>query len=171
MEPNGGEDQKASLEKKANEFMQLSLDESEALMRIVIPVQRPGESTFYENFALRGIRVDRVEPGLIVCTFKVPPRLTDRAGNLANGAIANLVDVVGSYVTYTGGLIRNVSVDISISYMSTAKLDDEVEITSKRLGQKGGYTGIMVLLRNKATGSIIAEGRHSMFRLHTAPKL
>ncbi|XP_024198417.1 acyl-coenzyme A thioesterase 13 isoform X5 [Rosa chinensis] len=165
MEPNGGEDQKASLEKKANEFMQLSLDESEALMRIVIPVQRPGESTFYENFALRGIRVDRVEPGLIVCTFK------DRAGNLANGAIANLVDVVGSYVTYTGGLIRNVSVDISISYMSTAKLDDEVEITSKRLGQKGGYTGIMVLLRNKATGSIIAEGRHSMFRLHTAPKL
>ncbi|XP_062015212.1 uncharacterized protein LOC133731808 isoform X2 [Rosa rugosa] len=165
MERNGGEDQKASLEKKANECMQLSLDESEALLRIVIPAQRPGESTFYENFALRGIRVDQVEPGLIVCTFK------DRAGNLANGAIANLVDVVGSYVTYTGGLIRNVSVDISISHMSTAKLDDEVEITSKRLGQKGGYTGIMVLLRNKATGNIIAEGRHSMFRLHTAPKL
>lgn len=76
MEPNGGEDQKASLEKKANECMQLSLDESEALLRIVVPAQRPGESTFYENFALRGIRVDRVEPGLIVCTFKVPPRLT-----------------------------------------------------------------------------------------------
>ncbi|XP_040375523.1 uncharacterized protein LOC112201739 isoform X1 [Rosa chinensis] len=211
MEPNGGEDQKASLEKKANEFMQLSLDESEALMRIVIPVQRPGESTFYENFALRGIRVDRVEPGLIVCTFKVPPRLTDRAGNLANGAIANLVDVVGSYVTYTGGLIRNVSVDISISYMSTAKLDDragnlaqgaianlvdvvgasvayihglpmnvsvdisvsymskaklddELEITSQRLGRRGGYSGAIVILRNKATGEVVAEGRHSMFR-------
>ncbi|XP_050369427.1 uncharacterized protein LOC126787610 [Argentina anserina] len=171
MKPNGGEDQTATMETKANECVEVSLDESQAVLRIVIPSHRPGEASFYENFALRGIRVDRVEPGLVVCTFKVPPRLTDRAGNFANGAIANLVDVVGSFVTYTGGLLRNVSADISISYMSTAKLDDEVEITSKRLGQKGGYTGISVLLRNKATGDIIAEGRHSMFRLHAAPKL
>ncbi|XP_004294282.1 PREDICTED: acyl-coenzyme A thioesterase 13-like isoform X1 [Fragaria vesca subsp. vesca] len=159
------------MEKKENECVELSLPESDTVLRIVIPPQRPGEASFYENFAIRGIRVDQAEPGLVVCTFKVPPRLTDRAGNLSNGAIANLVDIVGSYVTYTGGLIRNVSADISISYMSTAKLDDEVEITSKRLGQKGGYTGILVLLRNKATGDVIAEGRHSMFCLDSASKL
>nr|XP_011460918.1 PREDICTED: acyl-coenzyme A thioesterase 13-like isoform X2 [Fragaria vesca subsp. vesca] len=153
------------MEKKENECVELSLPESDTVLRIVIPPQRPGEASFYENFAIRGIRVDQAEPGLVVCTFK------DRAGNLSNGAIANLVDIVGSYVTYTGGLIRNVSADISISYMSTAKLDDEVEITSKRLGQKGGYTGILVLLRNKATGDVIAEGRHSMFCLDSASKL
>ncbi|KAL6195481.1 hypothetical protein ACLB2K_031100 [Fragaria x ananassa] len=171
MEPDGGEDQKASMEKRANECVELSLPESDTVLLIVIPPQIPGEASFYENFAVKGIRVDRPEPGLVVCTFKVPPRLTDRAGILANGAIANLVDIVGSYVTYTGGLMRNVSADISISYMSTAKLDDEVEITSKRLVQKGGYTGILVLLRNKATGDVIPEGRHSMFCLDSASKL
>lgn len=47
----------------------------------------------------------------------------DRDGNLANGAIANLVDMVGSCVVYVTGLPMNVTVDISISYLSTAKLN------------------------------------------------
>lgn len=49
--------------------------------------------------------------------------LQDRAGHLSQGAIANLVDVVGASVGYINGLPMNVSVDISISYMSKAKLD------------------------------------------------
>lgn len=43
---------------------------------------------------------------------------------------------------------------------------DELEITSKVLGQKGGYSGTIVLLRNKATGAVVAEGRHSLFGQH-----
>ncbi|KAM5583357.1 acyl-coenzyme A thioesterase 13 [Rosa sericea] len=156
------------MEKKVKEFLELSQDESEAVPRIVVPPQRPGTSSLYEDFALRGIRV---EPGLVVCTLKVPPRLTDRAGNLAKGAIANIVDMVGGYVIYVEGLPMYVLVDISISYISTAKLDDELEITSKRLGQRGAYYGAVVLLGNKATGEIIAEGRHSMFRPRFTPKL
>ncbi|XP_062015438.1 uncharacterized protein LOC133731997 [Rosa rugosa] len=139
------------MESKVKEFLELSQDESEAVSRIVVPPQRPGTASLYEDFALRSIRVDRVEPGLVVCTLKVPPRLTDRDGNLAKGAIANVVDMVGGYVTYVEGLPMYVSVDISISYISTAKLDDELEITSKRLGQRGAYYGAIVLLRNKAT--------------------
>ncbi|XP_024159680.1 acyl-coenzyme A thioesterase 13 isoform X2 [Rosa chinensis] len=153
------------MEKKVKEFLELSQDESEAVSRIVVPPQRPGTASLYEDFALRSIRVDRVEPGLVVCTLK------DRAGNLAKGAIANVVDMVGGYVTYVEGLPMYVSVDISISYISTAKLDDELEITSKRLGQRGAYYGAIVLLRNKATGEIIAEGRHSMFRPRSTHKL
>ncbi|KAL4298018.1 hypothetical protein GQ457_12G028230 [Hibiscus cannabinus] len=56
-----------------------------------------------------------------------------------------------------------VSVDMSISFLGTAKLDDELEISSKVLGQKGSYCGTLVLIRNKATGELIAEGRHSLF--------
>ena len=47
----------------------------------------------------------------------------NRDGNLANGAIANLVDIVGSSVVYVNGLSMNVSVEMSISYLSTAKLN------------------------------------------------
>ncbi|PON42766.1 Thioesterase domain containing protein [Parasponia andersonii] len=155
---------------KVKQFLEPNQEESEIVSRILaIPSHRPGvDASFYEDFALRGIRVDRVERGLVVCTFKVPPRLTDRNGRLASGAIANMVDVVGASVVYAEGLPMNVSVDMSISFLSTAKVNDELEITSRVLGQKGGYSGTSVLLRNKATGELIAEGRHSLFGKHAS---
>ncbi|XP_070674311.1 uncharacterized protein [Malus domestica] len=156
----------------AKKSVELTEDELEAFSRLVLPEPQTGEC-IYNHFAITGIRVDRVEPGFVACTLKVPPRLTDRAGNLANGAIANLVDLVGASVHFRG-LPMNVSVDISISYLSKAKLgqlivlglqlQDELEITSKSLGQRGRYSGVSILMRNKATGEMIAEGRHSLFR-------
>ncbi|CAK9164247.1 unnamed protein product [Ilex paraguariensis] len=149
---------------KAKEFLRVSDEQSNLVSRLSIPPPREGvSSSFYEDFALRGIRVDRVQPGLVSCSFKVPPRLTDRKGKLSAGAIANLVDEVGSAVIHVEGLPMKVSVDMSISYLSTANLNDELEITSKVLGQKGGYSGTIVLLRNKTTGELVAEGRHSLF--------
>lgn len=49
--------------------------------------------------------------------------LQDRNGNLASGAIASLVDDIGAVVIYREGLPMNVSVTMSISYVSTAKVD------------------------------------------------
>ncbi|KAH9661775.1 4HBT domain-containing protein [Citrus sinensis] len=144
---------------KARQCLELNQEESDSVARLAIHSYRVGatEFSFYEDFALRGIRVDRVEPGLVSCTFK------DRNGNLANGAIANLVDEVGGAVVYVEGLPMKVSVDMSISFVSTAKVNDELEITGRVLGQRGGYSGTIVLMRNKATGEVIAEGRHSLF--------
>ncbi|XP_068310469.1 uncharacterized protein [Pyrus communis] len=152
---------------KAKKCLELNSDESETVSRVAIPALQIGKSSFYEAFALRGILVERVEPGVVLCSFK------DRDGKLANGAIANLVDIVGASVAYIPGLPMNVSVDISVSYVSTAKLHDELEITSRVLGRTGGYCGTMVIFRNKATGEIIAEGRHSLFRSNAGrvPKL
>ncbi|CAL1402212.1 unnamed protein product [Linum trigynum] len=149
---------------KAKQFLESSEDEANRVSRLVIHPHRVGhECSFYEDFALRGIRVDRVDPGLVSCTFTVPPRLTDKSGKLATGAIANLVDEVGGAVVHVEGLPMNVSVDMSISFLSTAKLHDELEITSKVLGRKGGYAGTVVLVKNKLSGELIAEGRHSLF--------
>ncbi|KAJ6817913.1 uncharacterized protein M6B38_409810 [Iris pallida] len=125
---------------------------------------RPGDAgSFYEGFALRGIQVDQIRPGSLTCTFKVPPRLTDRNGNLSVGAIANLVDEVGGAATSTEGTHMKVSVDMSISYMSDAKTDDELEISSKVLGNKGGFSGTHVIIKNRKNGEIVAEGRHTLF--------
>lgn len=49
--------------------------------------------------------------------------MQDRAGNLAAGAIANLIDIVGNALIYGVGRPMNVSVTMSISYLSNAKLD------------------------------------------------
>ncbi|EOY33805.1 Thioesterase domain - like 9 [Theobroma cacao] len=149
---------------KVKEFLELDKEGAECVSRLTIHPHRAGsECSFYEDFALRGIRVDRVESGFVSCRFKVPPRLTDKSGNLATGAIANLVDEVGWAVVHIEGLPMEVSVDMSISFLGTAKLNDELEITSKVLGRRGGYSGTIVLVRNKETGELIAEGRHSLF--------
>ncbi|XP_010510436.1 PREDICTED: uncharacterized protein LOC104786686 [Camelina sativa] len=154
------------MEKKIVEYLQLS-DEVEEdggeaqRLELEEEFSREGRS-FYEVFSLRGIRVNRVDPGFISCSFKVPLRLTDRDGNLANGAIANLVDEVGGALVQIQGLPFCVSVDMSIAFLSTAKLG-ELEITSRLLGVRGGYTGTLVVVRNNETGEIIAEGRHSLF--------
>ena len=54
--------------------------------------------------------------------------LQDRTGKLANGAIANLVDEVGGAVIHVEGLPMNVSVDMSISFLSTARVDVSLSI-------------------------------------------
>ncbi|XP_027333473.1 acyl-coenzyme A thioesterase 13 [Abrus precatorius] len=157
---------------KVREMVQprLNEQESDAISRLnTVPSLRPGDdSTFYEHFILTGIRVDQVKPGSITCSFKVPSRLADKSGKLATGAIANLVDEVGGAVIHEEGLPFNVSVDMSISFLSTARVGDELEITSRLLGRKGGYSGTIVLLKNKATGELIAEGRHSLFGRHNS---
>ncbi|XP_057953240.1 uncharacterized protein LOC131147722 [Malania oleifera] len=149
---------------KAKAFLELTDEQSHSVSRLAFRPHRVHiDSSFYEDFAIKGLRVDRVEPGLIACSFKVPPRLVDSNGNLSSGAIANLVDEVGAAVIHGEGQPMDVSVDMSISYISTAKLNDELEITSRLLGRKGFYSGTIVLLKNIATGEVVAEGRHSLF--------
>ncbi|KAJ6309921.1 hypothetical protein OIU76_014795 [Salix suchowensis] len=152
---------------KAREFLNLSNEESESVSSIKFHPHRQWiERSFYEDFSIRGIKVDRIEPGFISTTFKVPPRLADRNGKLATGAIANLVDEGGALVAQAEGVSILVSVDMSISFLSTANVNDELEITARILGRKGSYAGTIVLVKNKATGELIAEGRHSLFGKH-----
>lgn len=48
--------------------------------------------------------------------------IQDRNGNLATGAIANLVDEIGYSVVHVDGLPVSMSVNMSISYLSIAKV-------------------------------------------------
>ncbi|KAL9235351.1 hypothetical protein vseg_010114 [Gypsophila vaccaria] len=149
---------------KVKQLLQLNGQESDDVSRIAVNphVFQVGPS-FYEDFALRGIRVDRVEPGSIFCTFTVPPRLIDNDGKLAEGAIANLIDIVGNALIYRLNKPMNVSVNMCISYLSSAKLHDELEVTSRLLGKIGSVSGTSIIIKNKASGDIVAEGRHSLF--------
>ncbi|KAJ4807584.1 Acyl-coenzyme A thioesterase 13 [Rhynchospora pubera] len=149
---------------RAREALRVGDHLDEAVERLPVRAHRAGEeASFYEGFALRGIRVQRIQRGFLCCSFTVPPRLTDVKGQMASGAIANLVDELGAAALTSQGHHIKVSVDMNIAFLSPAKLGDELEILSRVLGHKGGYSGTHVLLRNKTTGQVIAEGRHSMF--------
>ncbi|KAL3829103.1 hypothetical protein ACJIZ3_017905 [Penstemon smallii] len=210
---------------KAREFLEkiATSEESALISRLTFPPHKPHhESSFYEFLTVRGVRVDRVQPGSVFCSFKVPPRLTDANGNLATGAIASLVDAIGAAVVHEDGRPMDVSVNIlaverkkkrrnasnqepwrstkqkekivqrkiikdlfertaimEIQYLLIINivgnftpgffdLQDELEIISTCLGKRGGYAGTNVLIRNKTTGDVVAEGRHSLFSKPTS---
>ncbi|KAL1545042.1 acyl-coenzyme A thioesterase 13-like [Salvia divinorum] len=151
---------------KAREFLEkyTTGEAADEVSRLSLPPHRPlDESSFYECFGGRGVRLDLLHSDFITCSFRVPPRLLGGDGNLTMGAISTLVDLLGAAVAYQGDDSWNVSADMSISYISPAKLDDELEILARCLGRRGGYSGTHVLIRNKITGAVVAEGRHSLF--------
>lgn len=119
--------------------------------------------SFYESFTIHGLHIQKLEPGHVLCRWKVPARLTDASGSLQPGAIANIVDDVGAAASLSDGQPEKVSVDMNISYLSNAKVNDEIEINARVLGHKGGFSMTQVELRNKSTGKLVAEGRHSLY--------
>ncbi|KAE8729659.1 Detected protein of unknown function [Hibiscus syriacus] len=103
------------------------------------------ERSFYNEFFLSGLRVDRVKLGFVSCTFKVPPRLILSYYNPTGLSSFTLVNLFVREFGYTA--FNTIG----------GHLQDELEITLNALGQRGGYDGTIVLVRNKATGELIAE--------------
>ncbi|XP_073273971.1 uncharacterized protein [Primulina huaijiensis] len=151
------------MEEKVEEFLRRKADGEGA--DLTFPPHRPHhESSFFEYFILRGVKFHSLQHDSFSCSFQVPPRLTDENGNLAVGAISALVDEIGAAAIHREGLAMDVSVDMSISYLSPAKVNDELDIVSRFLGNRGSYYGTIVVIRNKLTGEVVAEGRHSLYR-------
>ena len=64
---------------KAKNKLEFSKEEAEVISKLAVNPHRPNlDRSFYEDFSLRGIRVDRVDTEILLCSFKVPPRLTVR---------------------------------------------------------------------------------------------
>ncbi|CAN0865114.1 Acyl-coenzyme A thioesterase 13 [Linum grandiflorum] len=119
---------------------------------------------FFERFIMQGLHVDLVETGRVICSMKVPPRLLNGGNFLHGGATATLVDLVGSAVIFTVGAPQTgVSVEINVSYLDAAYVDEEIEIEAKilRVGKAVGV--VSVELRKKKTGKLIAQGRHTKY--------
>ncbi|KAL1823015.1 hypothetical protein DCAR_0310862 [Daucus carota subsp. sativus] len=128
---------------------------------------------FFEPFIVQGIKVDLVEPGRVICSMTVPPRLLNTANSLHGGATAALVDILGSAAIYTTKLASpgsGVSVEISVSYVDAAYAGEEIEIESKVLRVGKAIAVVTVELRKKKTGKVIAHGRHTKY-LAVASKL
>lgn len=103
-------------------------------------------------------------PGKVVCEMKVEEEHTNRGGTLHGGLTATLVDVVSTAaLMYTEKGSPGVSVDMNITYMSAAKIGEEILITAEILKQGRTLAFASVDLTNKATGKLIAQGRHTKF--------
>ncbi|PPR91462.1 hypothetical protein GOBAR_AA29225 [Gossypium barbadense] len=99
-----------------------------------------------ESRSLAGLQVIEARTGFLRCNF------IDINGNWHVGAIATIIDNVGGAAIYSTGHYLKVTVNFNITYYSTAKIQDEVEIEAKVKGNKGKLTSIAVEVRNKSNG-------------------
>ncbi|KAL0797335.1 hypothetical protein Bca101_052509 [Brassica carinata] len=111
---------------------------------------------FIERFVLKGIKVDLIEPGRIVCSMKVQPHLLNAGKFVHGGAMATVVDLIGTAAIYTdvdSDQSEGVSVEINVSYLDAAFLDEEIEIESRALRVGKAVAVASVELRRKKNGT------------------
>ncbi|NWH77805.1 ACO13 thioesterase, partial [Piaya cayana] len=113
---------------------------------------------------LRKMKLLSATPGKVVCEMKVEEEHTNRNGTLHGGLTATLVDVVSTAaLLYTERGLPGVSVDMNITYTTAAKIGEDVLITAQILKQGRNIAFATVDLTNKATGKLIAQGRHTKY--------
>lgn len=101
-------------------------------------------------------------PGKVVCEMQVAEEHTNRGGTLHGGLTATLVDVISTVAIMNSERgAPGVSVDMNITYMNAAKIGEDVLITAQVLKQGKTLAFATVDLTSKATGKIIAQGRHT----------
>ncbi|OMO54052.1 Thioesterase superfamily [Corchorus capsularis] len=115
-----------------------------------------------EAIAMEGLQILHSQKGFIRCNFVVPSRASDADGNWHVGAMATLIDDVGAAAIYS--LVDHVkaSLDFSISFYSTAKIQEEVEIEAKVEANKGKLSHVLVEVRRKQNRELIALGKQWM---------
>ncbi|CAL0327730.1 unnamed protein product [Lupinus luteus] len=126
---------------------------------------------FLEPLIMNSLIIDHIEHGRVVCSMKIPSRLLNSGNTLHGGATATLVDVVGSAAIVSVGRSPSstgVSVEINVTYLDAAYVDEEIEIEAKALRVGKAVAVISVEFRKKKTGKVFAQGRHTKYLAPTS---
>ncbi|RHN70037.1 putative acyl-CoA hydrolase [Medicago truncatula] len=104
---------------------------------------------FLEHLTLRGLRLDRIEPGRVVFSMNIPPRL------LVLGAAA----IPAAGFPWNSG----VSIEINISCFDATYVNEEIEIDARVLRIGKAVAVVSVEFKKKKTGQVFAQGRHTKY--------
>ncbi|KAL5729162.1 hypothetical protein ACHQM5_002150 [Ranunculus cassubicifolius] len=116
-----------------------------------------------EHRSLQGLKVLIAQKGYIQCSFVAHKLVSDHDGNWHPGAMATLIDDVGAAAIGSSvGRIR-LSVNFDISYFSMVKIKEEVVIDAKIVSNKGKLSSVLVEIRKKDSGEIVARGKQWMY--------
>nr|XP_043637453.1 uncharacterized protein LOC122608412 [Erigeron canadensis] len=115
-----------------------------------------------DGLALEGMNIYIVEQGFIKCSLVIPNHLSDVDGNWKAGAMSVLIDDItaGAVFSITGGHLA--TVDFTMSFYSTAKVNEEVEIEASVVGETGNLFSVVTDIRKKGTGEKVVVGKQWM---------
>ncbi|KAG4183007.1 hypothetical protein ERO13_A09G081901v2 [Gossypium hirsutum] len=111
-----------------------------------------------ETRVLQGLRIILVEKEFMQFDFVVPNVVSDVDGNWHVGALASLLDLIGTITTFWYADCVSAVVDFNSSYYSTVKIQEHVEIESRVMADKGKLMHVVVQVRKKGNGEVIAVG-------------
>ncbi|KAF6164440.1 hypothetical protein GIB67_025266, partial [Kingdonia uniflora] len=147
---------------KATKMEDESAEYSESAIKWLQDVTRAHASSGIEALTLGGLDIVKAQKGLIKCNFVVRENIADKTGNWHPGAMATLIDCVGAAAIMTSVGYIKVSVNFNVSYFSTAKIGEAVEIEAKILGHRNKLSSVIVEIRRKENGDVIAIGKQWM---------
>ncbi|XP_010542241.1 PREDICTED: uncharacterized protein LOC104815522 isoform X2 [Tarenaya hassleriana] len=112
----------------------------------------------YEMYSinLEGIEVVHAETGLLRCLLAVPISTCDGDGKWHVGAMTTAMEVVGSVAVLTLGSQYCKTLELTISYYSSAKSQERVEIEAKIVGTNGNLRSVEVKTTRHGTHELIA---------------
>ncbi|KAH7547261.1 uncharacterized protein LOC107405021 [Ziziphus jujuba] len=125
-------------------------------------VSKGVDGTKLEALAVEGLRVVHAQKGLLRCRFLISNAVSDQRGNWYVGAITTLMDDLAAFATYSSTGLVNATVSLNISYYSTAKIQEEVDIEAKVVAEMGKLTSVVVEVKRTDNGKLIALGRQWM---------
>lgn len=111
---------------------------------------------------IKGLHVEKVEKGQVICRLEVTPNFLNSYGTLHGGAISVLTDIVGTMALLTENPLKpGVSIELSVSFMNAAKEKDMLQIVGKALkvGKTIGFTQVDFL--RPSDGKLIASAKHT----------
>ncbi|KAG5008721.1 hypothetical protein JHK87_017236 [Glycine soja] len=103
------------------------------------------DGTYGQEFTstTRVIRLVKAHKGFILCDLIIHSGLLDENGNWHVSAIATLVDIIASFT----------------SYSVTSCLQEEVEVEAKVIRKKDELISVIVEVRKKHNGELVALGK------------
>jgi acyl-coenzyme A thioesterase 13 len=141
----------------ARSFIEVARDEGAAALLGPFPTAGRFDA------CVRGLTITRMDgaTGEAEGWMEVSPAVANAWGTLHGGAIATLVDIMGSLALLTKDHTRaGVSVELNVSYIAAVKAGQRVLCKGRvlKLGKKLGFTQVDLYTED---GKVAATGRHT----------
>ena len=110
-------------------------------------------------------------PQRVVCRLKLEPKHVNSKGGLHGAVSACIVDFIGgvAIAAYDQRSNTGVSTDIHVTYLSSAKVGDDIEIegSASKVGGSLAFTECVIRKiveeKNREEWPIVAKGSHTKF--------
>lgn len=125
------------------------------------------------DFLLAEVEIIAATKGCVKARLVLGSSHVNSRGTIHGAVTAALVDWSGGLVITTHGLEKSgASIDIHVTYISTAQIGDtiEIEATTSRVGRPLAFTKIRIVkLVDGQQSVIIADASHTKYIQHAKP--